>query len=143
MTNINIFSKISFMSVNIEDCGLYAIRFIHNIFILGTLCLSNFPDRVDHFRMLVTKNDLFQLNINLMDHLRRNLKTLPSSLAPPQRYYQSMRLVNKAKSSEEEAHKCKYSILVILVYESKKEEKVSLDLLKIIPELVIDKTWEK
>ena len=68
----------------------------HNMLILGTSCLFIFANRDDYFGMLIMQSKIFQFNDNDMGCLKRDLKTLLSSLVSTYRHCLSMRMSNEA-----------------------------------------------
>ena len=62
--------------IGMGDCGLFIIRYIHDVLIIGTLCPLTITGKDDYFNEILVQNKLFQFYNNEIGCLRRNLKKL-------------------------------------------------------------------
>ena len=132
-----LFSNSVYQQINIVDCGLFPIRFIHNILILRSSSLFNFSDRDDYFIMLIRQSNLISFENNDIYCMRKEMKNLMSTLALTYRCCLSMRITGEAKLSKGISPKSELSVSVIPVDENKKDVK-TLVLSSALTELVVD-----
>ena len=125
--------------MNSVDCGLFTMKCIHNMLILGSSSLFMFTDGDDSFKLLNAKSNIFHFDNNDMHLLRREMKKLISFCALTNKHCVSTKMTSEAKSQDEKSPESEISVSVIPVDESKKEGKDSLELSRAEAEVFVSK----